>query len=354
MEKKIKRLIKTSEEVIKSCALENGAIIAANSDLNIYPKDVQSYRYVWPRDVSFTLVAADILKIKGIHENFYNWVLNRAEEFSDSGLLYQNYYPNGPKRQLAFQPDQNGTVLWSIYEHFKEDAGKALEFKELIEKLANGICNVWNEKCFTILTQDIWEENYSYPGIETNHTYSLAACSYGLKCANGMINNEKWAKAASEMKNQIDKAYNGYFFRLNGKLKDPTIDASMLGLAYPFEIYDFNDEKMINTINKIEEKIVKDNCVYRYEKDFYDSFRFSGIDGRRGSGFWPVLNFWMSIYYALKKDRKKALNYYLSVLDRVNEHIPEQIFDNNVQKSPVPLVWSHAMSIISSKFLGFI
>lgn len=354
MKNRINKLILTSKEVIKNCALENGAIVAANSDLNIYPKDVQSYRYVWPRDASFLLVAADILKISNIHENFYNWILDRAEDFSDSGLLYQNYYPNGPKRQLAFQPDQNGTMLWSIYEHYKSNLKKSLVFKELIEKLADGICSVWNGIHFTILTQDIWEENYCFPRDGTNYTYSLAACYNGLKCANEIINNEKWLKTASEMKNQIDKAYNGYFFRLSGKLKDKMIDASMLGLVYPFNIYDANDEKIIDTMNKIEERIVKDNCVYRYENDLYDGFRYSGIDGRRGSGFWPLLNFWISIYYSLKKDRKKALNYYQSVIDKVDDYIPEQIFDNKVQKSPYPLAWSHAMFVISSKFLGFV
>lgn len=354
MENKIKELIKTSREVIKNCSLENGAIVAANSDLNIYSKDVQSHRYVWPRDASFILVAADILKIKNIHENFYNWILDRAEEFSESGLLYQNYYPNGPKRQLAFQPDQNGSVLWSIYEHYKNNLKESLVFKELIEKLANGICSVWNGKHFTILTQDLWEENYSYPKIETNHTYSLAACSYSLECANKIIKNEEWVKVALEMRNQIEKAYNGYFFRLNGKLKDPTMDASMLGLVYPFNIYDANNKKIINTINQIEQKIVKNNCINRYENDLYDGFRFSGTNGRRGAGFWPLLNFWMSIYYARKKDRKKALNYYLNIIDRVDNYIPEQIFDNDIQKSPCPLAWSHAMFVISSKFLGFI
>lgn len=354
MKEKIKKLVKMSEEVIKNCALDNGAIVAANSDLKIYPKDVQNYRYVWPRDASFILVAADILKIKNLHENFYNWILERAEEFSESGLLYQNYYANGPKRWLAFQPDQNGSILWSIYEHYKDNLKDSLKFKELMEKLANGICNVWNGKHFTIITQDLWEENYTYPKIETNFTYSLAACSHGLKCANEMINNEKWLKVANEMKEQIEKSYHKYFFRIAGKLKDPIVDASMLGLVYPFKIVDKNNEKIIDTIDQIEKRIVKNNCVYRYENDLYDSFRFSGINASRGSGFWPVLNFWMSIYYILKKDRKKALNYYLSVIDGVNDYIPEQIFDNNIQKSPYPLAWSHAMFVISSKYLDLI
>lgn len=354
MKEKIKHLVKASKEVIKNCVLENGAIVAANSDLMVYPKEVQSYRYVWPRDASFVLIAADILKIKNIHKNFYLWILNRAEDFQEYGLLFQNYYPNGPKRFMAFQPDQNGTVLWSIYDHYKNDLKKALEFKELIEKLANGLCNVWEGKHFNIATQDLWEEIYCHPKVGVNHTYSLAACSYGLKCADKIIKNEQWVKVADEMKNQIEKAYNGYFFRSKGKLKDKTVDASILGLVYPFEIYNAKDKKILNTIKKIEQKIVKNNFIYRYENDFYDSPLFSGIDGRRGAGYWPLLNFWMSIYYAVKKEKKKALNYYSNVIREVDHYIPEQIFNNDIQKSPYPLAWSHAMFIISSKFLGFV
>jgi GH15 family glucan-1,4-alpha-glucosidase len=60
----------------------------------------------------------------------------------------------------------------------------------------------------------------------------------------------------------------------------------------------------------------------------------------------------MSIYYSLKGERDKAEGYFWWVLDKVDEHIPEQIFDNPLQVSVSPLLWSHAMFIISSKFLG--
>ena len=42
----IGKLIKISKEVIKDGSLENGAIVAANSDKVIYPASVQDYRYV--------------------------------------------------------------------------------------------------------------------------------------------------------------------------------------------------------------------------------------------------------------------------------------------------------------------
>ncbi len=354
MQDKIRKVLEKSKEVILDCSLENGAIIAANSDLSIYPKDCQNYRYVWPRDASFILVAADILNIKGIHDNFYNWLMDRAEELNESGIIFQNYYPNGPKRWIGFQPDQNGSVLWSIYEHYKGNLDKALKIKGLITKLAEGICNVWDKDHFTIITQDLWEENYTFPKLKNNHTYSLAACSHGLRCANEIIKNDRWSEVSKDMKKMIDDSYDNYFYRTSGKLNDLLIDSSMLGLVYPFNIYSSKDKRIINTIKMIENTNVKNNLVYRYEKDMYDSFRYSGIDARRGSGSWPLLNFWMSIYYSIKKERRKALDYYLTVLDLIEDYFPEQIFNNEIQQSPMPLAWSHAMFVISSRYLGFV
>jgi len=54
--------------------------------------------------------------------------------------------------------------------------------------------------------------------------------------------------------------------------------------------------------------------------------------------------------------RKEALKYYNKVLDCIkdNKFIPEQIFDNNIQKSISPLCWSHAMFILASKELNYL
>ena len=67
MEKKIKELIKSSKKVIKDCALENGAIVAANVDKPYVHREAANYRWVWPRDAAFVCVAADILELSLIH-----------------------------------------------------------------------------------------------------------------------------------------------------------------------------------------------------------------------------------------------------------------------------------------------
>ena len=54
-------LIESTKRVIKDAAVENGAIVAANSDKKYYPRDVSPYRYVWVRDAAFICVAADML-----------------------------------------------------------------------------------------------------------------------------------------------------------------------------------------------------------------------------------------------------------------------------------------------------
>lgn len=353
MREKITQMLGRSREVIECCSLQNGAIVASNSDLEVYPESVQSYRYVWPRDASFILVAADILKIKSIHSRFFTWLLRRAEGFNETGILFQNYHANGPKRWVSFQPDQNGSMLWSIYEHSKRNILSA-EALDIVQKLADGICSQWGKTHFLSVSQDLWEERYAFPADNSCHTYSLAACSSGLKCAFELLGNEKWLKVSGEMRDIIACSYNGSFPRLSGLLSDYSPDASLLGLVYPFGIYGAADNSITDTVRLIEERIVRNGCVYRYENDSYDSFRNSGIDARRNAGFWPLLNFWMSIYYSMKNNRRKSLDYYLTALECVDDYFPEQVFGNKIQKSPKPLAWAHAMFVLSSEKLGFV
>lgn len=336
----------TSLEVIKDCCLVNGAIVAANSDREDYPCDVQNYRYVWPRDAAYICVAADRAGEHSIQENFYRWLINRAEG-SDAGLLYQNYYTNGPKRWLGLQIDQNGSILWSIHEHFK---GKYPDYaKELIIKLADGILGLWSGDHFNQITQDLWEERFTYPELKQYHTYSLASCIKGLECASDV--STKYSETAKEMKNVLIQAIaHDKSIRTPGKLPDMTPDASMLGLIWPFGIYEPKSSESGKIIEMVEKNLVKDYGVYRYPYDSYCGYRKYGIDGRRGSGPWPLLGFWMGIIQKLAGRPEKAKKYadfvYQYCQKNQTELLPEQIFDNTIQKSVRPLAWSHAMHIL--------
>jgi GH15 family glucan-1,4-alpha-glucosidase len=190
--------------------------------------------------------------------------------------------------------------------------------------------------------------------LEDNFTYSLAACIKGLRCANEIIPNKEWMNTADSMFKRLKKHYKDYFVRSYGKLTDQGIDASSLGLVYPFNLFQLDDPRIVATVEQVEKKLVTHGGVHRYEGDEYDGWMWGSLHRKKGAGAWPILNFWMSICYAKLGNREKALQYYEWPLKRAKEFLPEQIFDNNLQVSVRPLCWSHAMFIIASKELGFI
>lgn len=357
MTNKIKKTIKVSKQIFNDCALENGGIIAANPDKSYYPHTAKDYHYVWPRDAAYICVAAKILKIKNIQEPYFNWLLTRPEDFAKEGLLYGNYSTNGRLNNSSFQPDQAGTTLWAIYDFYKNNLREAQKKQELlIRRLADGLCADWQGKYFFHNTTDLWEESYRKTStkMENNHTYSLAACAQGLLLANKIIKNESWEKTAKEMLAKIYDAYDKkkkYFVRNHGKINDYNIDASLLGLVYPFEIVKSKEPKMVNTVAAMEKNIVENGGLHRYQFDYYDG---EG-SAQEGGGAWPLLNFWLSIYFCLKGDKKKAAKYYCWVLDKIDENcfIPEQIF-SDFRQGIKPLGWSHAMFVVASKFLNYL
>jgi glucoamylase len=355
---KINKLIEVTIRLIEDCSLENGAILAANSTKNNYPKDAKNYFYVWPRDASFACIVSDILGIQHVQENFFRWCLTRAEGFKKNGLFYEKYYPNGLKALANFQPDQTGLVLLAIWYHYKNNnASKLNELtNELIKIAADGICNVWKEDHFTQVTNDLWEERLCFPDLNENFSFSLAACIRGLRCANEFIPNKEWIDIAEEMKNRLDKHCMEYFIRSYGNIPDRRIDASIIGLVYPFEIYEANDPRIVSSINEIENKLSINGGIHRYEHDEYDGWMYDTLHRKKGAGAWPLLNFWMSIYYSIKGDKENAKKYYYWVFEKIkkSDYIPEQIFENDIQVSVSPLLWSHSMFVLASNYLNLI
>jgi glucoamylase len=391
----VKKLIQVSRNVIQDCSLENGAIVAADSGKSIYPSAAQDYRYVWIRDASYTCISADLLGLRQIPEKFFDWCLNRAEGFKKTAFFYNAYSVNGivsgtsinpaclklPQKVTnkyiyithhgtQFQPDQNGSLLIAIGHHIKHFAIDDIsKFKKLIEKTASGISSSWNDKRFNLPYFDLWEERCILPAQKRYHTFSLAMCIAGLRTAIELLGKRKnWLQTEKEMSsvfydiyshsaNLIPRTYTkGKLAKHREIRKDDFLpDASLLGLVYPSAILDPHDSKMKRTIDEIIEKnTIAGGGLLRYPGDIYCGGVRKGCITLTGAGAWPLLNFWMSIYYCLRNDIKNAQKYFYWPLARINQCIPEQIFENKKKPSVCPLVWSHSMFIIAANFLGYI
>ncbi|MFH1207669.1 MAG: glycoside hydrolase family 15 protein [Patescibacteria group bacterium] len=357
-DKKIQKILATSREVIRDCSLENGAIVAANTDEPYTPKEGSDYRYVWIRDAAFICVAAEILQLP-VQEKFFAWVTERPEDFEITKLLYSNYSTNGRIATMGkqFQADQTGTLLWAIHHFYEKDLKASVKFRPLVERLAEGLSSYWEKDHFSEPTADIWEsfERKTSTRLKNNFTYSLAACARGLFCANEIVPNHIWKEAAHQMVMVMNESYDPtrrFFYRNKGVISDPNIDASLLGLVYPFDLIEATDERMVNTVKKMEEHLVINGGVHRFQFDYFDS---EG-SAQEGGGAWPVLNCWMAIYWHLNGQKAKALQYYHWVVERAekfNYYLPEQFFED-VRVGIYPLAWSHAMFVIASRYLGML
>lgn len=384
----IRKLIKISKEVISDGSLENGAIVAANSDKAIYPSDVQEYRYVWVRDAAYVCMAADLLNLKDIPERFFDWCLNRAEGFKQTGLFSNAYNVNGtihgtlispdqvkvPKKTRStyiniihhgtqFQPDQNGSLLIAVSHHVKHFGNDVSMFRELIETAALGICSSWKDGKFTMPCFDLWEERCILTEQRKYHIYSLAMCTAGLKTAIELFGKKRiWLKTKKEMSeilNQAISCSSNSIPRTYSKSKvkitkyDTLPDTSLLGLVYPSQILHPLDKNMQKTVQAIiKNNTTKEGGLLRYPGDKYCSRVKNGWVALTGAGSWPLLSFWMSIYFSLANDKQNATKYFIRPLYKIDEYIPEQIFEKKKQSSIIPLLWSHAMFVIAAKFLG--
>ncbi|HCO95277.1 MAG TPA: hypothetical protein DIU00_15225 [Phycisphaerales bacterium] len=339
-------------------------------------------------------MAADLVRLRDIPERFFDWCLNRAEDFKETGFFYNAYNvngtihgtlipPDGPRvpRHLRascidlvhsgtqFQPDQGGSLLIAIAHHIKHFDTDVSKFEKLIEKTADGICRSWKDNAFVLPCYDLWEERCVLPGHEGFHTYSLAMCIAGLRAAIEMLGKKrKWLKTQKEMsdafaevysagRKSIPRTYRKGAIAKNRKIKadDLKPDTSLLGLVYPSGILDPQDEKMKRTVLEIIKMNTMDSGgLLRYPADRYCGGVRKGWVTLTGAGTWPLLSFWMSIYYSLCGDNKNANKFFEQPLKRIDKYIPEQIFEDKSRSSITPLLWSHAMFVIAAKFLGHI
>ncbi len=391
---KIKELIHVSKAVIEDGSLENGAIVAANSDKAIYPATSQDYRYVWVRDAAYVCMAADLLNLRDISERFFDWCLNRAEDFKETGLFSNAYNVNGtihgtliPSDELRvprhlrescidlihcgtqFQPDQSGSLLVAIAHHIKHHDADVSKFEKLMEKTAVGICRAWKGSAFVLPCYDLWEERSVLPKQKGFHTYSLAMCIAGLRAAINLLGRKnKWLRTEKEMSKAFTELYSDSTksirrtYRKDGTAKnrkttenDMLPDTSLLGLVYPSGILNPKDEKIKRTVQEIIKMNSTDSGgLLRYPADRYCGGVRKGWVTLTGAGTWPLLSFWMSIYYSLCGDNKNAKKYFDQPLERIDKYIPEQLFEEQSRQSISPLIWSHAMFVIAAKYLGYI
>lgn len=351
-------LFRRSIEIILDGQSPSGAYVACPN----FP----TYHYSWFRDGAFIAYAMDLIGEHDSAARFHAWaaacILERQEivqrainrcragqPLSESDILHTRYTldgKDGVKDEWPnFQLDGFGTWLWALGEHIqmthqllRSDWAKASRL------IADYLAALWRLPCF-----DCWEE---FP--EHVHTYTLAALYGGLRSQVSLGDNEHKptldAIKAHILSNTVAE---NCFVKAVGRTD---VDASLIGLAVPYQVVAPDDPRMAQTIVNIEETLIRDGGgVHRYADDTY-----------YGGGEWVQLTAWLGWYYAQSGQIQKARALLAWIEDQADLRgcLPEQIpshlnapsfyetWRGHWGEIASPLLWSHAKYLILKHLLS--
>lgn len=337
------------------------------------------YGYCWPRDSVFITRAFDKIKMAKETEKFYKVFCRNTQ--SKNGMWEQRFYTDGRLAPCwGYQIDETAGVVYGVYEHYKTTRDRKF-LKDTLKMCENAVKFLFiymdnilgihddsdvvkNEIEKTYHTEnrnklpvsyDLWEMN------EGVHLYSLASI---YSAFNALIEMFKIFKPEYEEKNRLKlesvnklekkiefykeeiKKYidiNMYDKKMNvlkRNTKDEITDISMIGAVVPFKMYNKEEKRIKNTIEKI-------NLTLRTYTGGY--LRFQGDHYRGGKNPWSISTLWMAMYYNEIEEIEEAEECIKFIVESSNEHgfIGEQIDNYTMQPNwVIGLAWAHAMFIL--------
>ncbi|TCP52640.1 glycosyl hydrolase family 15 [Tumebacillus sp. BK434] len=322
-----------------------------------------AYQYCWLRDGTFTAYALDVAGEREAAAGYYRWVhktiIRHLHKFYTLLARRQRGLPlsaelfwhcryttdswEGSEPWGHFQLDGYGAYLWGVAEHVKRraDGDEFLtEIQESLEATVSYLLEFWQEPNF-----DCWEENG-----DRVHLSTLAAVYGGLQRISELLPDPRIAPACAEIRAFVERhgVANGRFIK---SLGNPAVDASLLWLTVPFDLFAADDARMVRTVAAIEADLCTGG-VHRYPSDvFY------------GGGAWPLLTAWLGWYYLQAGQRERAqelLDWVEAQADErgcLPEQVPEGLLFPEERKRWVdqwgeparPLLWAHAMYVVLKK-----
>jgi GH15 family glucan-1,4-alpha-glucosidase len=237
-----------------------------------------------------------------------------------------------------YQLDGLGTWLWALHEH-QRLTGQSIpgSWLQAAHLAGQYLETLWQTPCY-----DCWEE---FPG--DIHPYTLASIYGGLLALSHLDGKDRSTVLTAMQEFLVKNAVvDGYFVK---KIGSNTVDASLLGLAVPYNMVDIDDPRFIRTLDRIELSLVKGGGVHRYPTDTY-----------YGGGEWILLAGWLGWAYSQcgKTPRALELLHWIESQSDQDGNLPEQVPSTLNDPSHYdpwfrrwgsianPLLWSHAKYLI--------
>jgi GH15 family glucan-1,4-alpha-glucosidase len=291
-----------------------GAIVAAPT--TSLPEEIGGvrnwdYRFCWMRDASFTLYALMRLGFREEAGQFMGWLEQRCRELNPDDSL-QPMYALGGYYELAeenlthlkgyketrpvrignaayrqSQLDIYGALLDSVYLYNKYGAPISYDLWCNLVRLLDYVCDNWRNP-----DEGIWEVRAEPRHFVYSKLMCWVALDRGLRLASKRsfpANYECWLKNRDEIYYEImergwSKSCNA-FVQYYGSDR---LDASLLLMPLVFFVSP-SDPRMIQTVERIQERLCMDSLVHRYSLS--DDHPVDGISGSEGA--FSICSFWL-------------------------------------------------------------
>jgi glucoamylase len=321
---------------------KTGAVIAA-PELDPEFERSGGYGFVWGRDLAFIVLAFLAAGREDLAERALRWLPTAQEP---EGLWLQRHWTDGSLAPswCKHQLDETGAILFAYEAAWRQLGDRALdaELWPSARRAAEFLLGTIEEDGIPCATADLWEER------EGRHAFTAAAIYGGLRAAAVMARRhepglaENYDAAAELIQEAIERElWSDWHGRYLRSIADPTLDVSLLGLAWPFAAVDPGGERMRATVAALESELgAPDGSLVRYAGDTY-----------AGGNKWVLAALWLGLWHRQAGDPGKferSIEYALSAQTELGL-LPEQVTEAGEPAWVVPLAWSHAMLLLAAR-----
>ncbi len=321
---------------------DTGSVIAA-PELDPEFEHSGGYGFVWGRDLAFITLALLVSGRDDLAKRALRWFPTAQEP---EGLWLQRHWTNGSLAPswCRHQLDETGAILFAYEAAWRQLGDETLDADLWPSALraADFLLGTIEDDGLPVATADLWEER------EGRHAFTAAAVCGGLRAAAAMSRRrdpsraEGYEAAARVVGEAIERElWSDYHGRYLRSLGDPTLDVSLLGLAWPFAAVEPGGERMRATVGALEAELgCPAGSLVRYAGDTY-----------AGGNRWVLAALWLGLWHRQAGDAgglERALEYALGAQTKLGL-LPEQVTEDGEPAWVVPLAWSHAMLLLAAR-----
>jgi len=326
------------------------------------------YRFTWTRDASFTVYSLMRLGYMDEARKFMQWLGRLVEDFGDEASLeimygidggpcldefhldhLEGYKGSQPVRIGSTNHGQKqwdiyGEVMDSVYLYDKHAEPIHYDFWMKLTRLVDHVCKIWNTP-----DSGIWEVRSG----NQEFLYSRVMCWVAVDRACRMAIKRSLPAPLDRWLPVRDKIYHSVFRELwNEKRRAFTqfkgseaMDASALIMPL-VKFISPTDPRWLSTLAAIENDLVEDSLVYRYNVGEAFSDELAG-----GEGTFSICSFWYIESVSRSGDLRKARYLFEKMLGYGNEVglFSEQVGHHGEFLGNVPQAFTH-LALISAAF----